>query len=305
MSLKKSSSVKPWWSIALVLSLYTIFLLVPNIVLNLLALNNPNVATWYLNNIVNFWLIVFALIAVLWLVIVPLLKIPEGTRLYWEYLDSIKIIKFKPIIKTVGLGLLLGGIMLCFMVFTGWLEAKTTGGIQVFFGSLLVNEIVPLNVYYALSPGIWEEVAFRGVIFALLIKKYPQKKTIILNGLLFGLFHLINLTTLFFYWGAEGSFILGFVFSTLFQVVYATFVGILLAYVFSKTKSLITVILIHYIIDAFITFLTFVIHFPDTSMSDLLIRLTLMTTLGIGLVPCLVCFLIVHLVYRKQTGKNI
>ncbi len=303
MNKKETSSVRPWWSITLVLILYTIFLLVPSVVLNLLAANNPNVATWYLNNIANFWLITFALIGVLWLFVVPLLKIPEGNRSYRTYIDSIKLTKFKPVVKTVGLGLLVGGIILCFIVFAGWLEAKTTGGLQGFFGNLLINEAVPLNVYYALSPGIWEEVAFRGVIFALLIKKYSQKKTIFINGLLFGLFHLVNLTTLFFYWGAEGSFILGFLFSVLFQVVYATCIGILLAYIFSKTKSLITVILVHYLIDAFITFLAFVIHFPSPSMSDLLIRLTLMTTIGVGIAPALVCFLIVYLVYKKWPSK--
>jgi membrane protease YdiL (CAAX protease family) len=248
-------------------------------------------------------LISFALIGVLWLFVIPLLKIPEGNRSFVSYIKSIKLIKVNPVIKTVGLGLLVGGIMLCFIVFAGWTTALATDGTQIFFGNLLVNEEVPLNVYYALRPGIWEEVAFRGVIFALLMRKYSEKKTIIINGVLFGLFHLLNLINLFFYWGAEGSFILGFVFSTLFQVVYATIVGILLAYIFSKTRSLITVILIHYIIDAFIAFLTFVFYPSGPSMSDLIIRLTIMTTIGLGIVPCLVCFLIVYLVYKKWPSK--
>ncbi len=181
---KKPASIRPWWSITLVLVLYVIFLLVPNIVLNILAINNANVANWYLNNIVNFWLIYFALIAILWLVIVPLLKLPDGKRSINEYLNSINLNKYKPAIKTIGLGFLIGGIILCFVVFTAWLEAKSRGGIQIFWGRLLVEKTIPLNIYYALNPGIWEEVAFRGVIFALLLKKYSQRKTIIINGVM-------------------------------------------------------------------------------------------------------------------------
>ncbi|MCG3260756.1 MAG: CPBP family intramembrane metalloprotease, partial [Candidatus Heimdallarchaeota archaeon] len=162
----------------------------------------------------------------------------------------------------------------------------------------------PLNIYYALAPGIWEEVAFRGVIFALLLKKYSQKKTIIINGVMFGLFHLINLVSLFFMFGYETEIILRLVYSTLFQVIYTTAIGILLAYLYSKTKSLISVIIIHYLIDAFITFLTFVIYFPEATMTDTIIRLLMMTTLGVGIVPCAVGCLIIYLVYRKWPNKT-
>jgi len=168
---KKPVTTRTWWSITLVLVLYVIFLLVPSIVLSLLAINNPNVAFWYLNNIVNFWLINFALMAALWLVIVPLLKLPDDKRSFKEYINSINLNKFKPAIKTIGLGFLIGGIILCFVVFTSWLEAKSRGGIQIFWGRLLVEKTIPLNIYYALAPGIWEEVALRGDILSLYLKK--------------------------------------------------------------------------------------------------------------------------------------
>ena len=301
---KKLTSIKPWWAITLVLVLYVIFLLVPSTILNLLATNNPNVANWYVNNIVNFWLINFALMVVLWLVIVPLLKLPDDKRSFKEYLNSINLNKFKPVIKTIGLGILIGGFILCFAVFTSWLEAKSRGGLQIFWGRLLVEKAIPLNIYYALTPGIWEEVAFRGVIFALLLKKYSQRKTIIINGVMFGLFHLVNLISLFFLWGYEKEIILRFVYSTLFQVIYATAIGILLAYLYSKTKSLISVIIIHYLIDAFITFLTLVIYFPETTMTDIIIRLLMMTTLGIGIVPSAVGCLVIYFVYKKWPNKT-
>lgn len=301
---KKPVSIRPWWSITIVLVLYVIFLLVPSIVLNLLAMKNINVAYWYVNNIANFWLINFALMAVLWLVIIPLLKLPDGKRSFKEYLNSINLNKFKPVIKAIGLGILIGGIILCFAVFTSWLEAKSRGGLQIFWGRLLIEESVTLNIYYALAPGIWEEVAFRGVVFALLLKKYSQKKTIIINGVMFGLFHLLNLISLFFLWGFETELILRLLYSILFQVIYTIAIGILLAYLYSKTKSLISVIIIHYLIDAFITFLTFVIYFSETTMTDTVIRLLMMTTLGIGIVPCAVGCLIIYFVYKKWPNKT-
>ncbi|MHA1219386.1 MAG: CPBP family intramembrane glutamic endopeptidase, partial [Candidatus Heimdallarchaeaceae archaeon] len=251
MNKKEVTSYRPWWSITLVLVLYVIFLLVPTVVLNILAMKNTNVAYWYINNTVNYWLINFALMAILWLVIVPLLKLPDDKRSFKEYLNSINLNKFKPVIKTIGLSILIGGIILSFAVFSSWLEVKSRGGLQIFWGRLLVEKTIPLNIYYALAPGIWEEVAFRGVIFALLLKKYSQKKTIIINGVMFGLFHLINLVSLFFMFGYETEIILRLVYSVLFQVIYTIAIGILLAYLYSKTKSLISVIIIHYLIDAF------------------------------------------------------
>jgi membrane protease YdiL (CAAX protease family) len=59
-----------------------------------------------------------------------------------------------------------------------------------------------------LVPGIWEEIAFRGVILTLLLKKYSEKKSIIINGLLFGGVHFINIIQ-----GAD-------VVSTIIQMVY-------------------------------------------------------------------------------------
>ena len=301
---QKVTSYRPWWSITLVLLLYVIFLLVPSVVLSLLAINNANVVNWYLNNIVNFWLINFALMAALWLVIVPLLKLTDDKRSFKKYLNSINLNKFKPVIRTIGLGILIGGIILCFAVFTSWLEAKSRGGFHIFWGQLLVEKTMPLNIYYALAPGIWEEVAFRGVIFALLLKKYSQRKTIIINGVMFGLFHLINLVSLFFMFGYETRIIQHLVYSTLFQVIYTTAIGILLAYLYSKTKSLISVIIIHYLIDAFITFLTLVFYFPETTMTDSIIHLLMMTTLGIGIVPSAVGCLIIYFVYKKWPNKT-
>ncbi len=80
--------------------------------------------------------------------------------------------------------------------------------------------------------------------------------------------------------------------------------GILLAYLYSKTNSLISVIIIHYLIDAFITFLTIVLYFPETTMTDNVIHLLMMTTLGVGIVPAAVGCLIIYFVYKKWPNKT-
>ncbi len=168
---------------------------------------------------------------------------------------------------------------------------------HLFISEILIRQDIPINVYYALTPGIWEEVAFRGVIFTLLTKLYSERKTIIINGVIFGLFHLTNLLMLIFL-REDPELMLDVLYGVLFQVIYATSMGIFFAYMYSKTKSLVPVIICHYLIDAFITFLTVVI------LSNLIIHLALLTVLGIGLVPAAICIVVVKLVDKRWPEKE-
>ncbi|MCP4763885.1 MAG: CPBP family intramembrane metalloprotease [archaeon] len=92
-----------------------------------------------------------------------------------------------------------------------------------------------------LYPGIWEEVVFRGLILTLLLKKYPDKKAAIISSLAFGIEHFHNLI------GAQltASNIL----FTCAQVVNATSLGYVLAYIYLKTESLFPGIVFHYLYD--------------------------------------------------------
>ena len=69
---------------------------------------------------------------------------------------------------------------------------------------------------------ILEELLFRGAITRALLKKYNPTKAIILSALVFGIFHINPV-----------------------QVVSATLIGLLLAWIYYKTASLIPCILIH------------------------------------------------------------
>lgn len=93
---------------------------------------------------------------------------------------------------------------------------------------------------YALIPGIWEEITFRGVILNLVKSKYSANFAILVSSILFGFFHVIAfiivnepLDMVIFY----------FMMSTLF--------GLTWGYMVVKCESILPGILAHYIIDAF------------------------------------------------------
>lgn len=69
---------------------------------------------------------------------------------------------------------------------------------------------------------VFEELLFRGAVTDVLLKKYSPAKAIVFSGLIFGIFHLNPV-----------------------QVVSASLVGFLLAWIYYKTRSLIPCILIH------------------------------------------------------------
>ena len=77
---------------------------------------------------------------------------------------------------------------------------------------------------------MFEELAFRGVLFLSILKKRKSKKhvffSIIVSSVLFGLFHIINL----FYGASFGSVAL--------QVGYSTLVGCMCAFILITTRSI-------------------------------------------------------------------
>ena len=90
---------------------------------------------------------------------------------------------------------------------------------------------------YCLLTGLFEEVIFRGVLFALIANRFEKSKsgllkTIIVSSFVFGLAHLFNLFT----GGGVGA---------LLQVCYSTLTGLLFAFVLIKTKNLLCPALIH------------------------------------------------------------
>lgn len=84
--------------------------------------------------------------------------------------------------------------------------------------------------------GIMEELIFRGFLFRGIEEKYNTQKAVIASGLLFGLFHLLNIGSLPIYY-------------LVLQIIYASAIGILFAVVFSITHSLLLCMGIHFLVD--------------------------------------------------------
>jgi membrane protease YdiL (CAAX protease family) len=184
----------------------------------------------------------FGILALLWLVTVPIgLKLPKRES-FGEFTKTIGLIKDKHFFRNLILAL-----GLIYFYFLSLIYATLILG-DVNFNHWYINNPNPNLPFpfflgwflfiFMLIPGIWEEIAFRGVILNLQLKKFSNTTALVLNGVIFGLFHLVNLL--------EGASLYG----TIIQVIYASCLGIALAYLYIKTRSLIPCILIHYLVNS-------------------------------------------------------
>ncbi len=217
---------------AVLLILYTIFLLLPGIIFSLiipLFANLPIIAINFLYFFMNVGFLVL-----LWQIIVPFrLKLPNGKENFREHSRSIGLSRVKPLSRNLLIGI--GSIII--FGFSAILFGILLGK-YYFIPETLFGGYNWLIFVFAFLPGIWEEIAFRGVILNLQLQKYTKYTVVFLNGILFGLYHFVNMLL-----GQE------FV-PTLFQVFYATFLGFSFTYMYIKTRSLLPSIIVHYLLDS-------------------------------------------------------
>ena len=233
--------------------------------------------------------VIFGLTALLWLVVVPRgLKLPKKES-FKDYRQTIGLSTSKSSWRDVLLGI--GS----FFIFS-----LTVSSLGFIFGRYVhypwyfdnPNPQITFPYFlgwfvfvYMLIPGIWEEIAFRGVILNLQLKRYSQRTSIILNGIFFGLFHLTNLLA-------------GFdLYSTLLQVVYASCLGIAFAYMYIKTKSLLACIITHYLIDS-MGKLFLSTWFPNN------LNAALFAIFGVGVIPMILIILVTNLIVKNGTASN-
>jgi len=120
----------------------------------------------------------------------------------------------------------------------------------MYIGSLLTGKYVfdPSKITFAqavfsLTPGIWEEILFRGVIMIILLRlTQSYKKAFIIQIILFGIVHI------------KGTDLISFIDAFSVLIIAIAFTNIAL-----KTKSLIPGIIFHYLHDTFL----FVVQLPD------------------------------------------
>lgn len=106
-----------------------------------------------------------------------------------------------------------------------------------------LNELPLLFTIFimAFTPAICEEIAFRGV-FAYGYKNINLKKSIFINGLMFGIIHF------------DGQ-----------QFLYAFFMGVLFAYIFYLTHSILSTMIMHFVFNGTQVLLSYLVPVSEVS----------------------------------------
>ena len=231
--------------------------------------------------------VTFGVMALFWLIIVPRsLDLPEGKQFLKEYIKTIGLKFNNKIVRNILLGI---GCSIIFFIST-YITANLFGhyifDLEVIFGT--PGSSIALFGWFLfiimLIPGIWEEVAFRGVITKLNLRRYSQRTTWIIVSVLFGLFHFVNLLV--------GRYLV----LTILQVIYAALLGFLFGYMFIKTKSLIPSIIAHYLIDSVGQLFLF------TSFENMA-QLILFAVIGVGIIPTVFGMLLIKLVVKDKDER--
>jgi membrane protease YdiL (CAAX protease family) len=224
----------------LVIIVYIIFIIigeVSSVIISLLLEENA-----ILSQIIRFTILLF-LNGFVWFWLVPtVMLIPDGKITLDKYVNIIKLDRqsARPFTKNILYALLCTTIF-CF----GFLIASLLTGEYNFEISRIIGlpdnqgNLKSFAFVFNLIPGIFEEIAYRGVILVLLLRKYSEKVSIIISGIIFGVGHLIN------------TLVSGFSWNTLTQVITGILVGAFFAYLALKSGTLLITIVIHYLYNSF------------------------------------------------------
>jgi hypothetical protein len=231
----------PILGVIVILVLYGIFLFIPEFAELLVLLpfieKLPYIAILFID-----FAFLFGFLALLLFYIVPFgLNLPRKNQTFPGYLNNIGLGRGKKLAKKILIGI--GS----FIIFSG---IVLLGGILLgnyeFVPEILFSNPSYFNLGWflfitMLIPGVWEEVAFRGVIIPNLERKYTNRSIILISGIAFGLAHSANFIIVLF--GGNPLY-------TLLQLFYAACLGFSFAYMFLRTKSLYPSIILHYLVDS-------------------------------------------------------
>jgi membrane protease YdiL (CAAX protease family) len=232
---------RPWRAFLLVLALYAACFALAGIVLDrLLGLPQD------LSNIAAFPTAAqFTVGGVLGYLVVPyLLGLPKGSRSFRAYLDDIRLTRVRPFLPLV---LLTASCQLILIVCQG------TGSIvyRIAEGNPVTLEFAKqvFNLAAALPPqsmllfaqmfSSLEEVAFRGVLLTMLLRRHSARYAIIGSAAAFGLMHLPSVFA-----GTP-------VVTALAQVVWAFLFGLAYGYLFIRSGSLLPSMVLHWLSNVF------------------------------------------------------
>ena len=196
-----------------------------------------------------------------------------------EYLEHMRVRKGASITRTTLMGVLpiLGFILLMLIL------ALSTG---IFNPNLavLTNDYRWFVFFLALVPGIWEELAFRGVILSNLEQRFSPKTSVLISAVLFGLFHFSNLVK-------------DDLASVIFVAIMATAFGIGWGHVVVKSNSVLPAIFIHYAVDVLLIGPLFVDAglFTDASI--------IMFVMGLTILFPIVCVILAKILFKNEDSK--
>lgn len=157
-----------------------------------------------------------------------LLGLPNGRKSFREYCIDIRLLPVTPLWRNILLGMLMAALTLSSILLASLLTKHF---------ALDWSLVPPLRWVKGLTRGVWEEVFFRGIMLAILIRFYGQRKAVLWVTTIFALVHLniMNVTL-------EGVV----------DVVSIFFIGLLFAYLVLKTGSLLPAIVFHYVHNIFV-----------------------------------------------------
>lgn len=208
------------WLTVLILALYIVILLAPQLMLSAIGIQDPALSLIDLGIQVCFWLGLIPLVS----------KIPLGKVSIPEYLRFIRINRFQ--LQHLVLGLLIGAVSVSSYGLLSYLLYGHTFDVSL---------IIPPNSWrliWANTGAIFEEIAIRGVIFSLLLLIHSERKALMLSTLIFGCGHFL-------------TFFLGdTLFESAVRVLYACLLGLVFGTLVLKSNSLYPAILAHVVINS-------------------------------------------------------
>jgi membrane protease YdiL (CAAX protease family) len=221
------------------------------------------------------------------------MKLPYKTRSFKDYTESIQLTPSKPIIRNVLVGV---GSFIIFSIVV--LTGAITLGQYVFDPEILFGNPTPTGGFagfgwflfiYMLIPGIWEEVAYRGVLIPMLLKKYNIKISIVISSVIFGFAHSFNIITYLLI----GLDPLTALFAVSIQIIYTTLLGLALGYMFTKTGSILPSIILHYLVDSVAQI------FYNTIITNVFLEIIFLICF-LGLIPAALIILILKVALNSK-----
>lgn len=232
----------PWLSLLTVMVTTVVSILLANKLVSWIGLPLYSPVGQFANGITFQILTVF--------IFVPFaLRLPKGKRTFRQYLDDIGLTRVQPFIRLVLLALSCYVILALSQVAASFVY-RFSEGLPITWDFVrrvfdLSGDLPPGSPSLLISfPSIFEEAVFRGIVLTVFLGKYSQRNSIIFSALGFGLMHLLNLAG-----GRELVWVLG-------QVVWSFILGLFYGYIFVKMRSLLPLMIVHYLGNVFISSLT-------------------------------------------------